>query len=352
LDYSKSNFLVVLLIVLVSLESVFYFQLQSNYNDLYAKHEELKKEFVFLQTRYNELNVSFHVLNASHFKLQNQYSELQVQYEDLNKRYLSLETNYRDLVLEHKSLQSNYDSLKESYSNLQRDFEVEKALHIGNSLESYYDYLRQELGPTGAKWWWLNPDKSYWQTEVNFAANLAMHDLRRIYWPSIEKDYYEDVGEYSYDTARKKIDGILALIEIKTYDAPTDKIRKILDFIHQYIQYETEVNDVFLAPVETLGFRSGDCDDFSILAAALFEAVGIDSAIGFFTNKDNEYHAMVLVDLEDLAGYRYWFYNDLTKLGLKEGRWIIIEPQATISDQGDDWISQWNIFVAAPLDTD
>ena len=352
LEYSKSIFLVIFLIILVGLESIFNFQLQSNYNDLYAKHEELQKGFVSLQTHYNELNVSFHVLNASHFKLQNQYSELQVQYEDLNKKYLSLKTNYQDLILEHRRLQNNYDSLKESYNSLQKGLKIIEVLRIGNSLESYYDYLREELGATGAKWWWLNPDKSYWQTEVDFAANLAMHDLRWIYWPSIEKDYYEDVGEYSYDTARKKIDEILALIEIKTYDAPTDKIRKILDFIHHYIHYETEVNDIFLAPVETLGFRSGDCDDLSILAAALFEAVGIDSAIGFFVNENNEYHAMVLVHLEDLSNYGYWYYSDLTSLGLEEGRWIKIEPQTTIDNQDDEWIGQWKIFVAAPLDTD
>jgi len=37
-----------------------------------------------------------------------------------------------------------------------------------------------------------------------------------------------------------------------------------------------------LAPIETIARRSGDCDDFAILAAALFEYYGIESAIGFF----------------------------------------------------------------------
>jgi hypothetical protein len=51
-----------------------------------------------------------------------------------------------------------------------------------------------------------------------------------------------------------------------------------LDFIYTHISYEEEIDDVFLAPVETLGFKSGDCDDFSILAAAFFEEAGIDAA--------------------------------------------------------------------------
>jgi len=41
---------------------------------------------------------------------------------------------------------------------------------------------------------------------------------------------------------------------------------------------------------------------------------------------------MVLVHLEDLLGYHYWYYSDLTDKGLKEGRWIIIEPQMTIDN--------------------
>ena len=72
-------------------------------------------------------------------------------------------------------------------------------------------------------------------------------------------------------------------------------------------------------PSETLAFRSGDCTSFSILAASMFEAVGIKSAIGFFRNNRGEYHAMVLVHLNDLGSYNYYYYyynNDLTSYGL------------------------------------
>ena len=86
--------------------------------------------------------------------------------------------------------------------------------------------------------------------------------------------------------------------------------------------------------------------------AALLEAVGIDTAIGLFKNKKGEYHAMILVHLEDLEGYDYWYYSDLTDKDLEEGRWIIIEPQTTIENQSDEWIKQWRLLVAAPLDTE
>lgn len=104
------------------------------------------------------------------------------------------------------------------------------------------------------------------------------------------------------------------------------------------------------APVETLCFKSGDCDDFSNLGATLFEAVEIDSAIGFFSNNQSEYHAMALVQLDALYGYGSWHYDDLTSYGLGAGNWIIIEAQLPIDSQDDSWIAQWGLDVAAALD--
>lgn len=293
--------------------------------------------YVSLQNQINALEIE----NTS----------LQSQMDTLEAENSGLETQVNSLQTEVGNLQTETNQLEDQLATLQKDYEIEKALRIGNSLESYYDYLREELGPTGTKWWWTY-DQSIWQTQVDFAANLALHDLRLIYWPSIEEVYYEDVGEYSYDTAKKKIDDLVILIEIEINDTATERIGKVLEFINMRIHYESEVNDVFLAPVETLGFKSGDCDDFSILAAALFEVMGIDAAVGFFRNENYEYHAMVLVQLEDLAGYGCWRYSDLTDIGLETGNWIIIEPQATIDNQGDDWIGQWSLLVAAPLDVD
>lgn len=260
-----------------------------------------------------------------------------------------MENTYADLEAQHNQLQIRFGSLELSYTDLKRDYEVETRLRIGNTLESYYDLLRQDLGPTGTKRWWTYSE-SYWQTAVDFAANLAMHDLRRIYWPTIEEDYVEDVGEYSYDTAREKIDEIMELVGVSYYDTPIDRIRKTLEFIYRYIHYESEVNDIFSAPVETLGYKSGDCDDFSVLAATLLEDLGIDSAIGFFRNDQNQYHAMAMVYLENLGDYGYWCFSDLTGKGLTEGSWIIIKPQLTIECQDSDWIQQWDLLVAAPLD--
>ena len=59
---------------------------------------------------------------------------------------------------------------------------------------------------------------------------------------------------------------------------------------------------------------------------------------------------MVLVHLDELEVSNYLSFSDLAQYGLNEGRWIIIEPQDPIDWQDLEWIEQWNLLVAAPLD--
>ena len=64
----------------------------------------------------------------------------------------------------------------------------------------------------------------------------------------------------------------------------------------------------------------------------------------------NEYHAAILVHLESLGSYGNWYYSDLTRMGLSEGKWIIIEPQLTIEQQHDYWDADWDLDEVAPVD--
>jgi len=304
---------------------------------LEASMEDLEEENRVLEVEKTGIQFELSATEAS-------LTSLQTEYDDLDEAYGSLYGLYQ-------ATYASYESQSSLNEELQSDLEVERVLRIGNSLESYYDSLRTGLGPTGSQDWWRNPTKSLWQTEVDFAVNLAQHDLWRIFWPLYETDYEELAGENSYVTAWYQLQNVAACIGYEYSDSSLVKIEKILDFLSENIHYETEINDVFLAPVETLGFKSGDCDDYSILAAALFEYAGIESAVGFFKNNDNQYHAMALVRLDDLGGLRHWFYNDMTFYGLPEGKWIKIEPQRTINGQGDDeWMGQWNILVAKELE--
>ena len=312
--------LIILIISSFSLTGFFAyerFRIEAFYKENMAYIESLREENLILKDQMS--------------LLQNQVNDLQFQ---LNLR----EANVSRLYEEFQSLQTEYEALK-------RDYQLTNELKIGNSLTSFYDYLRQEKGFSG--------DASYRATDedrVQFAVNLVLHDLNKYSWPSIEEEYYEKIGVHSYDAAWKIVQIALNNTGVEEDDSMVEGIKKILTFLNDYLEYEIEFDNIFRAPVETLSMRHGDCEDYAILASAFFETIGIDSAIGFFKNVEDVHHAMVLIHIEDLGEHGFWYFDDLTHFDLQAGRWIIIEPQYEIEHQEyDEWMSQWSLNVAAEV---
>ena len=347
--HSRSVIAAILLTVLLAAESVLYFQLQNRNSELGSLYEELEGRLSRFEGRYFELQKQYDLLYE-------EYSSMEASHRNVSRDYSNLQDRYGSFV-ELVSLQGDYERereyvmekeayivlLREANVRLQRDYEVETVLRIGNTLESFYDLVRHEKELIGYRW-------TDHQKDASFATDLALHDLGYNCWPSIENAYYSSTGIRSYEVAKRKMDQVVDFIGLQGYYTPTAKIKMILQFIVQNIHFEHEVHDVYLAPTETLGLRSGDCEDFSILASALFEAVGIESAFGIFKSEEDEYHGLVLVHLDDLTGYEYWSHSDLTDVGLDEGKWIVIEPQYTIDKQNSDWIGELSLVAVSPLD--
>lgn len=292
--------------------------------------------------------IQYLVVKNEVYKLNSDIDELKV---ELLEYIEDIEKLENDLITSNQKV--NYYStqlikLQNDYNKLEYYYNVTEALKIGNSLTSYYDTLRYELGPTGTRSNWYSLEEP-----CKFAAQLALHDLHRLYWTELEARYGEDVGKASYAQAWKVMSNAYLYCGIYQEDTNIERIDKILDFINWYISYESEVDDSIRAPVETLSLRTGDCDDFTVLACALFEMADIQSAIGFFHNDEGEGHAMALIHIDDLENYKYWYFADLTELNLDEGRWLVIEPQLSIEEQGDeDWLRQWKLQMTIEIDYD
>jgi hypothetical protein len=347
--HSKSAVAVILLTVFVAVESFLYVQLQDRNSELDSLYEEVEERLASLENRYFELQKQYDLLYDEYFSMEASHRNLTRDYSNLQDRYgsfvelVGLQGDYereREYVVEKEAYIA---LLREACVRLQRGYEVETVLRIGNTLESFYDLVRHEKELIGYRW-------TDHQKDANFATDLALHDLGYNCWPSIENAYYSSTGIRSYEVAKRKMDQVVDLIGLQGHYTPTAKIKMILQFIVQNIHFEHEVHDIYLAPTETLGFRSGDCEDFSILASALFEAVGIESAFGIFKSEEDEYHGLVLVHLDDLTGYEYWSHSDLTDVGLDEGKWIVIEPQYTVDKQNSDWIGELSLVAVSPLD--
>jgi uncharacterized coiled-coil protein SlyX len=268
-------------------------------------------------------------LRANDYEIQGLEAEidtLQGQITDQQEQLETLESQLNQLIQEYNSL---YTSAEFMYN-----------MSVGNGLTSYYDTLREWEGPTGGE----RMDYRIW-----FATYLAMHDAHRLYMLSAEIEYNQSLGEKSYAQAYDIVTNALRYSGVDADDTKTELIEKVLGFVSSYVQYEHELDDSVRAPVETLSLRSGDCDDYSILVSCMLEIVDVWTAICFLEDGTSG-HAMVLVHLDELEGYPYVYYDDLTDLGLCEGRWILIEPQTTIDQQYGEHMTKWNLYLAREPD--
>ena len=184
--YSRSVTAVVLLVVFVAVESFLYVQLQTRNSELDSLYEELEGRFARLENRYSELE-------KQHDLLYEEHSSIQTSHRNLTRDYSNLRDKYRSLV-ELVGLQGDFERereyvmdkeayivlLREASIRLQRDYEVETVLRIGNTLESFYDLVRHEKELIGYRW-------TGHQKDANFAVVLALHDLGYNCWPSIDR---------------------------------------------------------------------------------------------------------------------------------------------------------------------
>ena len=307
--------LTIFLVIALIATGLWGLSVKNAYNNLSDEHSELEGQYNSLTDSYNGL--------------QTEYNNLESNYNTLSNDYDSLHDSYGNLENDYNILNSEYNNLNDDYNELNSEYAVEKTMHIGHLLSDYYDVVREKHAPSG--WWIFNPSP---QEYVDFAGDLARHGLGRIYWADIENDFYQNsydsYGKYihSYTEAKNDLNAVYNLIGISSSDTSTIRIKKILGFVNENIHYEHDMYGSFSAPMETIGSKSGDCEDYSILVGALFEMAGIQTAIALSDN-----HGFLLVKLNNLGGYGYSSYNDLTSIGLSSGKWIIIEPQRTIEGQ-------------------
>ena len=159
---------------------------------------------------------------------------------------------------------------------------------------------------------------------------------------------YADYGVYASDM-RDDVDlsGLVAAIEQLAYTAGLDaweRLNLIISFA-QAIPYVTEEGEYPRYPLETLIEMEADCEDASILAAALLQQMGFDTILLAFLE---EHHMAVGVRVRppatDGQTYYTWnggvyYYLEPTSIGWKIGQKperysslpVIVPPTSTLA---------------------
>ena len=119
-------------------------------------------------------------------------------------------------------------------------------------------------------------------------------------------DYFNSpsvrIGRTPLDEKFPKNNG-MPLIDIET---PTT-IWHVQSRINRYVRYKPDPKDIWQEPAETVGLRTGDCEDYCFLKRALlidkgffeprdlFFVVGVERNVGFKRPEDERMHHAVLV---------------------------------------------------------
>jgi hypothetical protein len=345
------------LLIPLIVASVAGLTISSSFMGLFIHKQQQQKN---LAADFAELEQQFGELLADYEVLIGEKEDLQEQFDSLEEQYNSLEMNYNDL-------QELYYELEILVENLEAEIEgwvsSIKTLPMLDKMSYYYHLCRMNFNP-------------FQQSYMTFGRNLILHGSRQY------NGFYSDIdtvlSNYNFFDYSSSMTEAWTAVTQCLGDWMLDighfnyNLETIFNWVTSHITYryddETAYNrnypiDLFLSALETLKYRCGDCDDYSILGGTLFEESNID--VHFATIHDDTYypdelhHAFLWVhcnrdDWEQKAvsnpiwtfngGDSYeWLLCDLTS-GWQQSIWH--EPGwLTWYDDNDISSSEWMDFV-------
>lgn len=252
-------------------------------------------------------------------------SLLQRQVKDLENR-LSLEIN------EKQRLQNQESQLREQITLLQNENFLlkEQISRLENRIDRILDITVKQF------YEWSIPSESFWgrlfgiKETFRWELNIPL----RLYVYYLEKTRPSNWAEWVYMAKdlgdREFIRSLIREINNVAYRYRFSEIRKI-EFVIAFIQSlpyvpdqaSTPWNEYPRYPIETLFDRGGDCEDTSILAAAILREMGYDVALIFL---ENEQHVAVGIYVPGATGSYYeaggkkYFYLETTGEGWPIGQ--------------------------------
>ena len=248
-------------------------------------------EIATLTTKVNQLEANVNSLTTQNTAQTNLHNILQNSYTNLQSRYNNLQNQYTELNQQNTQLQTKYDELLTKYQLLLASIPLESISFSGTMTTKNY----------------------YWSFKgQTWSLSLSIPDSIYDYYQSLERTQTTDYSVYvthPYDDAYiSTIIEKFNIIAITNSLTESDKINLVILFV-QSLPYTvdsvtTGYDEYPRYPVETLVEMGGDCEDTSILTAALLKAMNYDVIL---VNPPG--HMAVGVNIPGTYGYS-WTWND------------------------------------------
>ena len=273
---SSSMALVLLLIVglIIGSGGVYFIIYQPEINNNENKISDLTSEVSDLTVTISNLESEVTELESVNSDYESQVSQLKSDLSDaegeidtLESRILTIQNSARDDL---DQIQSQYDDLESSYEDLLNAYELLVAA--------------LPLSPVPISAETINLEFSWWYQGYPWTLSLSIPQSMLEYYQSMDRAPTQDYSVYvthPYDDVY--INTIIQkfnFIAIERSFTEIEKINLIISFV-QSLPYTsdsvtTSFDDYPRYPLETLVDEGGDCEDTSILAAALLDALNYD----------------------------------------------------------------------------
>ena len=306
-----------------------YFYASSHYQPIIKEHEnqlqelssqisDLNSSINSLQSEKSHLNALVSSLEAEKTIVESYLSQAQETIAQYEAEIASYETDIANLEDEVTSLQllsAQYNSTITTLQSEISELESQMLEIVGIQVTQHYNWEYSTGYWSTSKWQWDLPILLSTYAEYYFRPRPTTW----IEWVDMAKDPDDD---YYITSMVQKINEA-SLLERFT---ESEKVDFVIAFV-QSLPYTvdevtTEWNEYPRYPIETLFDRGGDCEDTSILVAALLDRMGYDVCLLIL---ENENHCAVGINIEGAYGSYYenngknYFYLETTGEGWKIG---------------------------------
>lgn len=263
-----------------------------------------------------------------------QISELTSQVSNLEQTVSSQEARISTQETQISSLESERSSLQRDLSRAQAQTQVykEQVTSLESQLLSSQKRLDNILGVTVIQYYQWDYQWETWQWNLPIPLSVYVEYLERPR-PQSSSDYVDMAKDPEDD---QYIDQMVQQINSAALKETLTEVQK-LNFVTAFVQNLPYTSDIETTPydeyprypVETLFDRGGDCEDTSILVAALLDRMGYDVALLLLQDAQ---HMAVGVSISGTYGsyYEYdgkqYFYLETTGEGWEIG---VIPPTIT-----------------------
>lgn len=144
-----------------------------------------------------------------------------------------------------------------------------------------------------------------------------------------------------FNSSSVRNQAVRSVVKYPAPNSPATKVFGIFNEVSNRIYYVSDpVKDEYIAgPLETWDAMGGDCDDFSILLASMYESVGLDAKIVDVYNIDGGHVFLIVEIAHDLESFAEQYKSVLERytpyFGFKEFNFIVTRDNQRGCEQAE-----------------